>query len=307
LGQDIKNSDSKIIIKVSIVSIVLNLILSISKLVSGLVFDNFAVFSDGVDSATDVLTAIVIIVTVFLSSPKTDKDHNYGHEKTESIVTLLFSLALFGLVYFLINKGITGLIYSKQSSVNPFLIAVTIISIAVKEAMFWYKIYYAKKIKSDILKADAWNNRTDSLTSVCVLIGLFLNTFLGSSIFESIAVLIVSVFVFKVALQIFLTAIGQLRDKAADDSIVQKIRFVTLSVKGVHRVDSLQTRIFGKSIFVDLEIAVDGEISVNLSHNIAQNVHDQVESISDVNIKHCTVHVNPYCEIQSEHFDSQLL
>jgi len=144
-----------------------------------------------------------------------------------------------------------------------------------------------------MLKADAWHSRADSLTSIAVLIGLVCSVFINSNIVESIAVLVVAVFIFKVAVDIFRPAVNQLLDGAADQKDQDKIIEIAESVEGVIRVDEIRTRIFGNAILADLEIHVDGSLSVEQGHSIAEEVHDKLETSSELRIKHCNVHVNP--------------
>ena len=290
----IKNSEhARKIIKISVITIVVNLLLVIVKTVLGAMFNNLSVISDAIHSGTDLFTSFLIIAAVFLSSPKRDKKHNYGHEKVEPLVTLFLALIIAGVGVMLFWKGIEGFITPKIAELNFYLIGVTVLSIAVKEAMFWYEIYYAKKLNSAMLRADAWHSRSDSLASVAVLIGLISATFMKTNILESVAVIVVALLLFKVTFDIIKPAIDQLIDKAANEKTVNKIKEITSAVQGVDSVDKLRTRLFGNSIYVDIEIAVCGSLTVNESHNIAQAVHDTLENTEDLHIKHCMVHVNP--------------
>lgn len=289
----IKSRNARTIIKVSVITIIVNLLLTVLKMIFGLIYGNLSVLSDALHSASDLVTSFLIIIIVFISSPKTDKKHNYGHEKIESLATLFIGVLLASLGVFLIWQGLLGIISPVNSEVNFYLIGVTVLSLVFKEGLFWYGMHYAKKLNSEILKADAWHSRSDSLSSVAVLIGLVATYFIGNNFVESIAVLIVALFIIKVAFDIFMTAANQLIDKAANDEIYNKIKEISLQVKGVKTVDSLKTRVFGSSIYVDIEIAVDGSLTVNESHEIAELVHDKLESLADLRIKHCNVHVNP--------------
>jgi len=306
LSQD--DNAKKIMLRVAIVVAVANIILTGLKLVPGIIFGNLSVISDAIHSVADLVTSLFIIVVVFMASPKRDKKHNYGHEKVEPLMVLLFSLVLFGVVGLLMYKGITGIISPENSEINIFLITITVVSIAVKEALFWYNIYYAKKIKSDILRASAWHSRADSLSSVAVLAGLIASIFLDTNIVESIAVLIVALLIAKIAVDIFRTAVKQLTDSAAPDSVVDEIKKTVLEVDGVESIDTLRTRIFGKKIYVEIVIEVDGNIIVSAAHQISKTVHDTLEGIESLNIKHCTVSIVPSkekpqdedCEIAEE-------
>ena len=288
------SENAKIILRVSMIGIAVNLVLAILKFVVGFIFGNLAVISDAIHSASDFITSILIVITVFISSPKRDKKHHYGREKFESLTVLFLAIFLFGVAGFLAWQGIAGILSPQAAGLNWYLIGVIIISIVAKEALYYYGMYHAKRIKSDMLKADAWHSRSDSLASVAVLIGLVASIFIHTNIIESIAVVIVSLFIFKVAYSVFKPAIDQLTDRSAGKDTHDRIREMTMSVDGVRQIDNLRTRMFGNRIYVDLEIAVDGKMTVEQSHDIAHKVHDVLEDDPDLQIKHCMVHVNPF-------------
>ena len=283
----------RIILRVSIIGIIANLVLVIAKMTLGLIFDNLSVLSDAVHSASDLVTSLFVVVAVFLSNPKRDKKHNYGHEKIEPLMVMFFAVALAGIGGYLAYQGIAGIVNPGVAEFNVYLVIVTVLSILVKEALFWYGMHYAKKTKSQMLKADAWHSRSDSLTSIAVLIGLLSSLFMSSNIIESVAVLVVSLFIFKVAFDIFRPSVHQLTDRAASDKTCDKIREIASSIEGVNGIEDLRTRIFGNKIYADLVISVDGGLQVAQAHEIATAVHDTLEATEELMIKHCTVSVVP--------------
>ena len=170
--------------------------------------------------------------------------------------------------------------------------AAAVLSVIVKEWMFWYTRRNAKKVNSGALMADAWHHRSDSLSSVGAFIGI-IGARLGFPMMDPLASVIICLFIFQAAYEIFKDAIDKMVDKSCDDETEQKIRALTLRQQGVMRVDALHTREFGNKIYVDLEIAADGHLSLNESHEIAENVHDEIEKAFPL-IKHIMIHVNPY-------------
>jgi len=279
----------KIILRVMLVGIIANIVLVAFKLGASIIFDNLAVMSDAAHSATDLITSLAIVIVVLFSSPKRDKKHNYGHEKIEPLALLFFALLIAGVGILLVWQGIEGILSPKATELNWFLLSVTIASIIVKEALFWYGIYYAKKLKSEILRADAWHSRSDGLASVAVLIGLICSLFLETDIAESIAVLLVSLLIFKVAFSIFRPAIKQLTDTAASEEAYLKIKEITQKIEGVLSIDTLHTRIFGNKIYVEIVIEINAEITALSAHKIMLSVHDTLEANEDLQIKHCSV------------------
>lgn len=286
-------NNARIIRKVSIITLIINIVLTALKLAFGAVFFNISVLSDAVHSLSDVGTTLLVLLAVFISKPHEDKQHNYGHEKIEPVLVLFFALILGAVGVLLGIQGIKGIITPKEVTINFYLISVTVLSVVSKEAMYWYTIHYAKKTKSNSLKADAWHHRSDSLSSVAVLIGLICSPLIKSDLIESIAVLVVAVLVIKVTVQILISAINQLVDKAADDAACAELMQLVKEVERVESIDKFQTRLFGNAIYVDVEISVKGDMTVSESHEIAQVVHDKLESQQKYPVKHCNVHVNP--------------
>ena len=288
-----RSENSKIILRITATTITVNIFLMIAKMVLGIIFDSLSVVSDAIHTASDLFTSVLVVGAVFLSSPKRDEKHNYGREKVEALAILFFALVLVGVGGGLIWQGVEGIVSPKETSVNYYLIAVIALSLVAKETMFWFVRHYSRKIKSDILKAEAWHHRSDSLSSIAVLIGLVADAFVRTTIVESVAIIFVGVMIFKVAFDIVKPALGQLTDRAANEQVYSKIREIALAVQGVERIDCLRTRVFGSKIYVDVTIAVDGNLTTIQSHSIAQEVHDVLEGQSDLRIKHCVVQINP--------------
>ncbi|MCL2177380.1 MAG: cation diffusion facilitator family transporter [Firmicutes bacterium] len=272
-----------------------NLLLAGLKLTVGFIFMNVVVISDGIHSLTDLGSTFLVVLATIISKPKGDKDHNYGHEKIESLLVLFFGMFLVALAVWFIWQGINGILQPLSVDyLNKWLIGVTAFSIVVKELLYHYTMRISKKTNSNALKADAWHQRIDAMSSIAVLIGLALAAFIGSNMAESIAIIVVALFILKAAWGVIKPSLDQLIDKAADNESVAIIRKETLEVKGVIRIDELKTRLFGGSaIYVDIEIGVDAGLSLEAAHQIAEEVHLKLEALDNPTIKHCNVHVNP--------------
>ena len=150
---------------------------------------------------------------------------------------------------------------------------------------------YAKRIRSSALKAEAWHHRSDALSSVGALIGIG-GALLGVRVMEPIASIVICLFILKVAVDIFREAVDNMVDHACDAEMESAIRECAALQPGVERVDSLRTRKFGRKIYVDIEIAADGDLTLRAAHDIAQQVHDNIEQTFS-EVKHIMVHVNP--------------
>ena len=280
--------------RVSFVTIIGNILLSVMKLIAGFIAHSNAMISDAIHSASDVFSTFVVIIGIKLASKKADKEHPYGHERLECVAAIVLSMVLF-ITGFGIGaaalKNITSGDYNNIVVPGILALVAAIVSIVSKEAMYWYTRYNAKRIDSSALMADAWHHRSDAFSSIGALIGIA-GARLGFPIMDSIASLIIFVFIIKAAYDIFKDAIDKMVDHACDDDTVNQIRECVMKHEDVLGIDMLQTRIFGNKIYVDLEIETDGSYTLSKAHTIAETVHDDIEK-SFPKVKHIMVHVNP--------------
>ena len=298
----------KIINKVAIVTIVVNLVLSIGKFAAGIVGNSTAMVSDAVHSASDVLSTFIVLIGARIAVKSEDRDHNYGHDKFENIASVILAMMLFATALALGYAGIQSIISAtKGEFVKPSYIALVaaIVSIVVKEGMYWYTIYYAKKLDSQALKADAWHHRSDAFSSVASFVGI-LGAILGALVLEGIATLLIAVLIIKVSYDIVKVVIKQLTDHAAPEELVSKIYKTIDDDEDVKNIDVLKTRISGSIIYVDAEIAVDSSLNIVDAHAIAERVHDKIEQ-DFKEVRHIAIHVNPYFveEKQEETFEEK--
>ena len=166
-----------------------------------------------------------------------------------------------------------------------------VVSIIIKEAMFWYTKMNAKKIDSSALMADAWHHRSDAFSSVGALAGIAFARF-GFPVMDSLASLVIFAFIAKAAYDIFMDAVDKMVDHACDDETEAQMRACVAEEPEVKGIDLLQTRVFGNKIYVDMEIRVNGSYTLWEAHGIAECVHDRIEK-EFPKVKHIMVHVNP--------------
>ena len=280
--------------RVSFVSIIWNIILSIFKLSAGIFAHSGAMISDAVHSASDVLSTFIVIIGVKIANKESDKTHPYGHERMECVAAILLSAILFATGLGIGYKGILIISsndYTHLTVPGIWALIAAITSIGVKEAMYWYTRATAKKINSGALMADAWHHRSDALSSVGSFSGI-LGARLGFPIFDPIASIIICVFILKAAFEIFMDSINKMTDKACEDETIETIESNKKKKKGVLGIDQIKTRLFGDRIYVDIEIQANENITLKQAHEIAHDVHDAIEN-NIPKIKHCMVHVNP--------------
>lgn len=279
--------------RVSLNTILYNLLLTLFKLFAGLFSHSSAMISDAVHSASDVLSTIVVLIGVKLARKTSDEGHQYGHERLECVAAILLSVMLAFTGAGIGVSGIKSLVWERSQIIIPgaFALIAAIVSIVVKELMFRYTASAAKKINSGALMADAWHHRSDALSSIGSFAGI-LGAKIGFPALDPLASVVICVFVLKAAVEIFIDAAGKMTDRAASAETVQKIRDITLLQDGVTEIDDLKTRKFGDKIYIDLEISVDGNMPLFEAHAIAERVHDSIEENVPF-VKHCMVHVNP--------------
>ena len=290
------DNSEKIAMRVSRNSIYGNLLISIAKFLAGVIGHSSAMISDAIHSASDVFSTIVVMIGVKIGGKESDKNHQYGHERLESVASLILALTLAvtgcGIGYGGLKTIIAGSEGASIQVPTALPLAAAILSIVAKEGMYWYTMRAAVQINSGALKADAWHHRSDALSSVGSLVGIG-GAMLGYPILDPIASVIICVFILKAAFDIFRDAIGKMTDEACDDRMVEAVKALVLRQQGVLALDDIKTRMFGNKAYVDIEIAVDGNLLLKEAHNIAEKVHDEVEK-NFPEVKHCMVHVNPY-------------
>lgn len=274
-----------------LITVVMNIFLSLIKLLAGFIGHSTSMISDGVHSLSDVISSIGVFIGLRISQKPADIDHPYGHERFEAVLSKILAFILFLTGLSIGYSAIETIVSSSYIIPKMMTIWAALLSIGVKEWMYHYTIRQAKKIESTALAADAWHHRSDSLSSIGALIGI-IGARLGFPILDPLAALVITLIILKVAIEIFVEATNQVIDKAASPELVNEIIQQIQSVNGVLAIDSLKTRVHSNRIYVDLEISVEATLSLIEAHTIAEAVHYQLEQ-NIHKIKHCTVHVNP--------------
>ena len=278
--------------RVSLVSMITNVVLTLLKLAAGLLAHSGAMISDAVHSASDIFSGLIVLLGVKISTKEPDEQHPYGHERYECVAALLLS-GILALVGGAIGISAVKDIISGKTVEIPGVLALiaAVVSIAVKESLFWYTRGYAKKYRSTALHAEAWHQRSDALSSIGALIGIA-GARMGVPVMEPIASLIIALFILRVAIRIFKEAIDQMVDHSCNEEAEEAFRATALEQPGVLGVELLRTRMFGNRVYVDLEIAADPNLTLAAAHEIAEDVHDAIEKTFP-EVKHIMVHVNP--------------
>ena len=288
---------NSIAMRISVLSIAANIVLAALKLLAGTIAHSGAMISDAVHSASDVFSTFVVIGGVKMAGKAEDSDHPYGHDRLESVAAIILAIALAITGAGIGIAAVKNIINAKELVIPGALaLAAAVISIIVKEAMYWYTRNGAKRIKSDALMADAWHHRSDALSSVGSFIGIG-GAMLGYPILDPLASFIICIFILKASIDIFKEAINKMVDKSCDKEVEALMKKMVLSHEDIVSLDLIRTRMFGSKVYVEIEFSADGNMTLYEAHAIAEHIHEEMEE-KFPDVKHCMVHVNP---IESNH------
>lgn len=281
--------------QVSLVTIIVNLILTIFKLFAGIIGNSKAMISDAIHSASDVLSTIIVIIGIYISKKAPDQKHQYGHERFECLAAIILAVILIFTGISIGFSSITNILNGSNTKIPSLLpLIAAILSIVIKEWMFRYTKKAAKKLNSAALEADAWHHRSDALSSIGAFIGI-LGTKISLTFFDALASTLIAFCIIKVSYDILKDALAKMLDTSISEEEENNIKELIKSNNKVLAIDDIKTRLFGAKMYVDVEIAVDPTLTLIEAHNIAEEVHFLVESNFST-CKHCMVHVNPKIE-----------
>lgn len=280
--------------RVSRVTILWNMVLSVLKLLAGIIAHSGAMISDAVHSASDVFSTVIVMFGIRASQKDSDREHPFGHERMECVAAIILAGVLAGTGVMIGWQGIKNIVSAQAGELQApgvLALAAAVVSIAVKEAMYRYTRRAAEKIDSGALMADAWHHRSDALSSVGALVGIG-GARLGLPVLDPIASLVICVMIAKAAFEIFKDAVDKMVDQSCDEETEKAIRACALRHEGIQSVDRMMTRRFGSRVYVEMEISVDGKLPLQQAHEIAEQVHDDIEK-EFPKVKHIMIHENP--------------
>ena len=271
-----------------------NVALSAIKLVAGILGNSTAMISDAIHSLSDVFATAIAFIGVRLAERDADATHPYGHERFECVASLMLGLILAGTglaIGYTSLEAIATKSYASAGAPTAIALGAAVLSIATKEGMFWYTRYWARALNSSAFMADAWHHRSDAISSVGALLGIGASM-LGFAAGDAIASLVICLIILKVAFDVVKDALSNMTDTPCDREFEREIGDCIEEVPGVVRIDALRTRKFGNRVYVDAEIAVDGQLKLIEAHEIAEAAHDAVEANFE-EVKHIMIHENP--------------
>lgn len=283
---------AKAISRTAIIGGVANLVLSLIKVAAGILWHSQALVADGIHSFSDLLSDILVWFAGRHSTQAPDQEHPYGHGRYETLATLVLGLFLLA-VAIGIGWDASERLFAPDDLLQPepMALAAALVSILVKEWLYWWTLGYARRVRSDMLRANAWHHRSDAISSVVVLVGVG-GTLAGLPYLDAIAAFIVAVMIAHIAWELGWDAIQELVDTGLEAERLAAIKATILAVGGVRDVHMLRTRKHGGHASADVHVLVDPRVSVSEGHMIAALVEsrlkEQIDEISDV-----TVHIDP--------------
>ena len=286
------NPINRAITKVTIVNAAINTLLAVFKIFIGWFGQSQALLADGVHSLSDLISDAFVYFAAIIGHREADHDHPYGHRRVETVAAVIIALILI-IVGVMIAYDTIERIWLDLPMHHPshWVVVVAAISVIANEFLYRYTLKIGKQIKSQLLKNNAWHNRSDAFVSLIVLISVF-GSYFRIPYLDAIAALFIAILILRMGIKMIRNGLRELVDTGVDDVTLEKIKQIIFATHGVAEIHMLRTRMLGGNIFVDVHIIVDPRITVSEGHHISdqvqKNLRDDIENITDV-----TVHIDP--------------
>ena len=279
--------------KVTLVGAAVNVVLAIAQIVGGFFAQSQALIADGFHTLSDLVTDFVVLIAAKMASKDADEDHPYGHERIETIATVILGLAL-GAVGIGIALDAVNRLQNPERLLQPGILAISLAAFGIlcKEGLYRYTYNVGKKINSSLLKANAAHHRSDAISSVMVAIGVTASVIFSIPWLDALAALAVSVMIFYMGAKLILDSAMELVDTAWESEKVESMLALINKVPGVENAHMLRTRKMSSSVLVDVHIQVAPHISVSEGHHIAEQVMSQLREEYD-EVSDIMVHIDP--------------
>ncbi|MEJ5352065.1 MAG: cation diffusion facilitator family transporter [Melioribacteraceae bacterium] len=268
----------------------INIFLFVIKATVGILSNSIAVISEALNSFTDILVSIGIKVAVKISRDKPDQKHQFGHNAAQPIAAFILSVFAFVVGINIVEESIKRLIEPQNIHAIPEVYVVLIITIITKIILNRYQIKVSKKFKSPAIKAASVDSINDVLASSIALLGVFGASY-NLNYFDSIAGIMVALFIFKSGYEVGRENIDYLMGRSASSEFVEKVKSMTLSIDGVKGINDLRSHYVGNKFHIEIHIEVDKNIPTSISHDIGNQVRFALEKIEEV--QKVFVHIDP--------------
>lgn len=280
--------------QVTIVGMIVNIALSVIKLLIGFIGNSQALIADGIHSFSDLTTDFSIIFGVKFWLRPADQDHPYGHQKIELLVTIFIAFVLMIIGLSILFKAIFSLHSDTKETPQLIAFVVAVISIISKELLYRYTVKKSEILKSSALKANAWHHRSDAISSLPVAVAIIISSIFPNLAFvDYIGAILVSIFIIYPAFKMIKDSVSNLLDESVDKETFEEISKIASNVPNVIDAHDIRTRKIGEAIFVDMHILVDKNITVKEGHDIAKAVKKTLLK-QNSNILDVLIHIEPY-------------
>ena len=286
------------IYKVTLVGSVGNAILLTFKFVAGIAGNRSAMIADAVHSLSDFVTDILVLVFVSISAKPQDQSHDYGHGKFETIASFLIALALMaaatGIVVSGFQKSLSWLDGNELKAPGWIALWAALLSIAIKELLYQYTMHRARKLDSQVMVANAWHHRSDSLSSIGAAIGIGLAIWLGQrwTVLDPLASIVVGLMLVKVAYELLKTSMGELTECSLPEETENEIIEIILSFNDVGQLHNLRTRRIGNRIAIEAHVRMDGQLPLYVVHERATTIEQKLKERFGPTT-HVSLHMEP--------------
>ncbi|WNY27095.1 cation diffusion facilitator family transporter [Methanolapillus ohkumae] len=265
-------------IRVTVIGMAVNIILTIFKITTGFIGNSEALIADGIHSMSDLLSDIVVIVSLKISAKPGDKSHNYGHGKVETMASVVVGLMLLFAGIFIFYEGAVSIYKFLHGitieSPSMFTFYVALASIIIKELLYQYTHRVAKKLDSELIEVNAWHHRSDAFSSIGVAAGIGAAVLLGGFwvILDPIMAVTLALYILYIAFKIIYSNLNDLAEASLSPDVNEEILKIVSGQNGVQDCHSLKTRKLGSSKAIDIHIMLDGNLSVEEADSIQTEV-----------------------------------
>ena len=279
--------------KVTFIGIIINILLSIAQLSGGIITHSQALIADGLHTISDLGSDFVVLLAAKLASKDADENHPYGHERIETVATVILGMALAGVAVGIGLNAFERLGHPETLlQPTPLAIIFALLAIIAKESLYHYTIYIANKMDSNLLRANAWHHRSDAISSLLVALGVAISVWLQIPWLDAAAAILVAIMIFYMGVRLILDSTMELVDTSVEQKKVSKIKTFISQLEAVENLHSLRTRKMGSKVLADVHIQVDPYITVSEGHFIAENVINKTSNAFP-DMTDITVHIDP--------------
>ena len=284
--------------RVAWISIWSNIILTVGKIVIGIIASSDALFADGIHSAADVFAAVIVLLVLKVSNKPADLEHPYGHGKAEVIVSGVIGILLLLVSFYIVYEGVAGFFHPIET---PSMIAfwIALFSYVAKECLFRYSMNVGKRVNSKAIEAVAYDHQADIVASLAAAIGILLS-YIGDKLGitfllygDKVASIFVAYLIFKIAREMLTEAFHILIERNVQPEMMEQFEAVILSFEEVRRIDRIRAREHGHYIIMDIRISIDQDKTIKEGHDLSREIKNSLKEKFD-HIEEVLIHLNPY-------------